>query len=55
MFSSVFYIFFRFSIFAQFIILHFVHISRHFIILNGSAHMPHYIYATFALCLHNYH
>ena len=54
-FQVYFIYFLGFLFFAQFIILHFVHISRHFIILNGSAHMPHYIYATFALCLHNYH
>ncbi len=54
-FQVYFIYFLGFLFFAQFIILHFVHISRCFIILNGSAHMPQHIYATFALHLHNYH
>ena len=54
-FQVYFIYFLGFLFFAQFIILHFVHISRYFIILNGGAHMPQHIYATFALCLHNYH
>ena len=54
-FQVYFIYFLGFLFFAQFIILHFVHISRYFIILNGSAHMPQHVHATFALCLHNYH